>query len=171
MNNDLLKWGVLGVGAWLLLGGARPTGASGGNTGAARPLSVPAQPALPGMTIFVGQQPTMPQTSIVTDAGLAAASGDEDIGIAPVPGIAAPISPIFRVEGTREGGFTLSGPFQVEGDTRIRVEAFGGVGTFATTPDVLAQELINQGPVIADPNPAPSIFLFQRENVDLDIGI
>jgi len=163
------KWIAVAVGAFFLLGGmskkamasssgipignvpvgTRPAsegflaGFFSGNTGGTHPVNVNAEPILPGINIAAG-------------------SGDEDIGIHPVPGIAAPVPqpgvvvvpdsntpvidqlPIFTVTGSNEAGFTLTAPeanFEnFTGSTNIRVEGFGDQNpdfNFATQPDVL----------------------------------
>ena len=175
MANDLWLWGALGVGAFLLAGGMRPrqtASAMGGGGGG---------PAIDLGGIF---------------RGLFAASGDEDIGIAPQGPLAAPgpatgtpvrvqdsntpvieQTPVlvssappqtFTVQGTQSQGFSLLGPTEgLTGSTQIRVAEFVG---FAEGETFQTTPSVLSS-YLAQFAPQPTQFLRQPENVDLDIGI
>jgi len=162
-TNDWILWGVLGVGAFFLLG-----------------------PRMGRMTAapLIGMGSATDRFGNPVGA-LIQASGDEDIGIAPVGPVAAPgpapgtpiavpdsNTPVlnqqpvlvnngqftnpdlsgpqlrpqtFTVQGSSTEGFSLLGPTAgLTGDTQIRVAEFVGFAegeTFVTKPDVLADYL------------------------------
>lgn len=150
MPDNLLMWGAVGVGAWLLLGGMSP-----------KAQAAPAQ--IVGGSPTPGPGPTIGQFGDAIGsifAGLFASSADEDIGIAPVGPVAAPgpaagtpiivqdgntpvidQTPVlatggpaptiestglqtFNLAGTQSQGFSLLGPTEgLTGSTQIRVLA------------------------------------------------
>ncbi len=165
MADNLLMWGAVGVGAWLLLRGMgpkQPAAAAGSQGGGSPPAN------------FLDQFGA-------AFAGLFAASGDEDIGVAPAPGIAAPgpapgtklvvqdgntpviaqtpklIQQNVTLFGSQSTGFGLEGGENLTGSTQIKVAADSIVAdhSFSTTPDVLSRyidEVLFAGRDFDNPN-------------------